>query len=172
VGVRDARPGDAAAIAAVHVLGWKAAYRAQMPAHVLDSLDVLERERDWRDRLSAVSHEPVDLTLVVEDAGTVVGFLSAGRARDEDAGDDTAEVTAIYVSPDRLGEGFGRALFARGEKQLRDMGFRAATLWVLEGNHRAIAFYEAAGWRHDGSRSAHSVAGLRLPVIRYRTMLA
>jgi ribosomal protein S18 acetylase RimI-like enzyme len=172
VHIRDAGPADAAAIAAVHVLGWRAAYRAQMPADYLDALDGSQRERGWRHRLNTVARDPLRLALVVEDSGAVVGFVSAGPTEDEDAGEDTAEIYAIYVAPNRLGEGFGRALLARAEERLRHMRFRAATLWVLEGNHRAIAFYEAAGGGHDGARSTHSAGGLSLPTLRYRKTLA
>jgi RimJ/RimL family protein N-acetyltransferase len=39
---------------------------------------------------------------------------------------------------------------------LRGFGYQTMLLWVLEGNDRAIRFYEKSGWRHDGTRRVSS----------------
>jgi ribosomal protein S18 acetylase RimI-like enzyme len=119
-----------------------------------------------------VERDLQSFTLVVEDAGRVVGFVTAGPTRDPDAGPRTAEVYAIYVAPERLREGFGRALLTGARQALSIRGFSVVTLWVLETNRPAIAFYEAAGWHDDGARSPQSIDGLSLPSIRYRVVLA
>ncbi|MEU6929538.1 hypothetical protein AB0A05_10295 [Streptomyces sp. NPDC046374] len=41
--IREAAPSDAAAVAAVHIRSWRAAYRGLVPDAYLDSLDVGER---------------------------------------------------------------------------------------------------------------------------------
>jgi ribosomal protein S18 acetylase RimI-like enzyme len=170
--LREAGGDDAGAIAAVQVHGWQAAYRGQLPDDYLDALDVEARERAWRDRLGTVERDVQSFTLVVEDAGRVVGFVTAGPTRDPDAGPRTAEVYAIYVAPERLREGFGRALLTGARQALSIRGFSVVTLWVLETNRPAIAFYEEAGWHDDGSRSPQSIDGLSLPSVRYRVVLA
>jgi L-amino acid N-acyltransferase YncA len=67
-------------------------------------------------------------------------------------------------SPAASGSASGRALFARAVADLRARGFEAATLWVLRDNQRARRFYEAAGWRLDGSPKSSS-SGVEM---RYR----
>ncbi len=75
--MRDAVPGDARAIAGVHVASWRAAYAGLMPDTVLAGLSVEERTASWT-RLLA---EPGQHTLVVE-AEEVVGLREdRGRPR-------------------------------------------------------------------------------------------
>ena len=50
-------------------------------------------------------------------------------------------------------------------------GYADATLWVLEGNDRAIAFYEAAGWRPDGVRRVEEIWGATAAELAYRRRL-
>ncbi|RSS31975.1 GNAT family N-acetyltransferase, partial [Streptomyces sp. WAC08241] len=51
--IREALPGDADALAAVHVLSWRAAYRGLLPRPYLEGLDAEERAAAWRTRLTA-----------------------------------------------------------------------------------------------------------------------
>jgi hypothetical protein len=51
-------------------------------------------------------------------------------------------------------------------------GYSSATLWVLEGNARAIRFYEQHGWAHDGSVAEHAIAGGPSRELRYRVSLS
>ena len=44
------------------------------------------------------------------------------------------------------------------------------TLWVLTGNSRARAFYEAMGWKYDGTAREHLAWGIQVPEVRYRTV--
>jgi GNAT superfamily N-acetyltransferase len=106
---------------------------------------------------------------VVERDGQVVGFAHTGPSHDADALTDTAEVYAIYLDPEAVGAGLGRALFARAIDEVRSQGFRAATLWALATNGQARRFYEAAGWRPDGETKTEDLRGFPLVEVRYRT---
>ncbi len=55
-------------------------------------------------------------------------------------------VARLYVDPDRWGRGIGTVLYETAIADLRASGFCAATLWVLEDNHRARRWYERLGW--------------------------
>jgi ribosomal protein S18 acetylase RimI-like enzyme len=167
--IREAEPKDARAIAEVHVRSWRAAYRGQLTDDFLDGLTVedrLEQQRrgledaraDWR-------------TWVTEDAGAIAGFAVTGPSEDADATDRTGEVYAIYLDPDRVGTGLGRALFERAVGDLHDRGFSSVTLWVLETNERARRFYEVAGWALDGTSSNERVDCEMRPTVRYRVDL-
>jgi hypothetical protein len=46
--------------------------------------------------------------------------------------------------------------------------YASATLWVLEDNPRARAFYERAGWAADGDWKAEQRFGVRAAEVRYR----
>ncbi|MCZ0982010.1 GNAT family N-acetyltransferase [Streptomyces diastatochromogenes] len=67
-----------------------------------------------------------------------------------------------------LGTGVGRALMAASVEALVAAGFRAAALWVFAGNARGRRFYEAAGWRPDGTAVREETGGRVLEELRYR----
>lgn len=164
--IRIAHASDAAAIAAVHVRSWQAAYRGLIPAAFLDGLDITERTAVWRDRLSA-SVAPTVL-LATSDTGAAQAF-SCFRAWPGEELDRavTAELSALYAVPEAWGRGVGRALLGATVAAMGAAGFREAGLWVLEGNVRARAFYEAAGWRPDGAAVVEETGGLALRELRY-----
>jgi RimJ/RimL family protein N-acetyltransferase len=146
--VRTATVEDAAGIAFVHVRSWQVAYRGQMPDEFLDELDVEKRATMWR----ALTQDPDKIVFVAEDSeANIVGFCAAGPSRDPDADANTAEVGAIYVHPKKWQKGIGRALLSAALDQVRKRAFHQVTLWVLEANRRARAFYESFGFIHDGS---------------------
>ena len=168
VSVRLARSDDADEIARIQVETWRAAYTGLMPDEAIAGFDLESRQRQWRDVLGRAP-QPGGATFVVEDAGEVVGFASVGPSRDEDA-EQEAELYAIYLHPSRWGSGIGRALLQRAEESMRSSGFRRALLWVLAGNERAIRFYEAAGWEHDG-RKLDEFQGATVTELGYRKAL-
>ena len=62
----------------------------------------------------------------------------------------------------------GRALLARAVETLREGGCHEAVLWTERRNHRPRAFYEAAGWRHDGATREREFLGQPIVEVRYR----
>ncbi len=167
--IRRATTEDAAAIGAIHVRTWQAAYRGMMPQDYLDGLDPAGRAAGWQRLLSAPP--PGDTTLVAEVDGRVVGFANVGRSRDDAADDGDGEVRAIYVDPDSWDSGAGRALMIAGLQALHESGFRNAILWVLVENERARRFYEAGGWRADGAAQQEESFGVQVSELRYRRPL-
>jgi ribosomal protein S18 acetylase RimI-like enzyme len=167
--IREAEPKDARAIAEVHVRAWRAAYRDQLTDDYLDGMSVEERLEDQRRSLEA----PMAgwRTWLAEDEGATVGFAVTGPSQDADADQRTGEVYAIYLEPDRVGTGVGRELFAHAVNDLRERGFHAATLWVLESNERTRRFYEVAGWKPDGTSTSERVDCEMRPTVRYRVEL-
>jgi ribosomal protein S18 acetylase RimI-like enzyme len=165
--VRLAAPADAPAMAALHVRAWRATYAGLIPDDFLAGLKVEEREARWRHSLTAPEVAPGErVILVAEDAGVVLGFVAAGHAR----GDDEfgmGEVYAINVDPPAWGRGAGRALLAAATASL-DARFAVSILWVVEGNQRARAVYERAGWSIDGATKMESYGGADVNNCRYR----
>jgi len=161
--IRTAGPADARPIAAVHVATWQDAYAGLLPDGFLARLDVGEWAGRWRGRLAA-PREGV-FTLVFEADGRVRGFVSGGPSRDDFPG---GEVYAIYLDPACQGRGAGRRLLAAATRLLADAGFTNASLWVVSGNHPARGFYEAQGWRRDGTEHQWPAAdGVSVPEVRY-----
>ncbi len=146
--IRPAVAADARGIAEVQVASWHAAYRGLMPDAKLDAFTVAVREPAW---VRNLAQDSVDRrTTVCQRAGRIVGFTSVGPSRDEPG---QGEVWALYAAPDAWGTGAGRELLQDGLAFLASSGWPRAMLWVLEGNVRAIRFYEAGGFRLDGGRA-------------------
>ncbi len=151
VTVRRATVRDADAIGAVHVASWEAAYRDDAPAGWLNAQSAAAQAEVWRGRLSD-DGDPLVL-IAVADRETVVGFSGIELpSRDTDAAPRTGEIACFYVDPAHWRVGAGRALMDASLDELRARGCTTATLWVLEGNVRARAFYTAAGFTADGAR--------------------
>lgn len=138
---------DARAVAEVQVAGWHAAYRGLMPDARLDAFTVEVREPMWQRHLASGGSR--SRITVCERAGQVVGFAAVGASRDAD---DWGEVWALYALPAAWGSGVGRGLLAEGLAWLAARDRRRVMLWVLDGNTRAIRFYQAAGFELTGTR--------------------
>jgi GNAT superfamily N-acetyltransferase len=165
--IREATRSDAAAIARVHIEGWRWGYRGLLPDALLEDLSVERRESRWHDILGRPAGE--EATFVAEMDGRVVGFASCGPSQDQDAAPGTGELYSLYLEEGVVARGIGRALMKRVMQWLTARGFDRATLWVLVTNERARRFYEAGGWRPDGAEKAesHGFEGTLLPEMRY-----
>lgn len=165
--IRSATVADAAGIARVHVSSWQGAYAGLIPEHDLLQLDVKQFE-SWRSRrIQAMDRANSDTLVAVADDG-VAGFVDVGPTRDEHLDPSrVGELYAIYLHPSHWDQGHGRRLIAEAEDAMRRLGFESAMLWVLEENARARAFYEAAGWRHDGGRQLERIIDTELYEVRY-----
>jgi GNAT superfamily N-acetyltransferase len=173
--VRPAGQDDAPGIATVHVRSWQAAYRGLLPQDFLDGMVVsVERVDRWRTILGADAAAGRTTFVATSDAAgadIVLGFAHVAPSRDDDADATTAELIAIYALPDAFGTGAGRTLMRAGLDWLAAAGYTQATLWVLVGNARAIRFYEAAGWRYEGTSKTDELAGITVTERRYRRAL-
>ena len=110
---------------------------------------------------------------VAEDQESLVGFCSLVPARDgEEDSKAVAEMTTIYVDPEKWGQGFGKALSEAALQKARKGGFHEIILWVLRENHRARDFYERLGFQLDGAGDAKGFGpGLLILQVRYRLQL-
>jgi ribosomal protein S18 acetylase RimI-like enzyme len=155
---------DAPAIAAVHVRSWQAAYEPILKPEYLASLSIDARAGRWREILLAQE----STTLVVRDSGLVLGFVSHGKCRDKDAPQDQGEIWALYAEPSAWRRGIGRELLGQALEHLRAGGFKAISLWVLSGNTRGRAFYEACGFKPvPESEQIFELAGRQVEEVKY-----
>lgn len=144
--IREAQVDDAAAIAGIHISAWQAAYAHVLPAAYLERLgqQLAAREARWRQALAAEQ-----LVLVAQHGPQVVGWIAAGPSRDADAHALVGEVEAIYLAPTHWRCGIGTPLMQAALAKLLRRGYTETTLWVLEGNTRAAAFYQHLGFSHQ-----------------------
>lgn len=155
---------DCRAIAQVHVASWRSAYRDMLSSEYLASLSVADREAMWR---RMVERQPSHL-LIARTEGEVIGFVAFGTSHDEDAPADRAEIYAIYVRAASWSTGAGRRLLLEALGRIAAEGYASVGLWVIDGNARAIRFYERAGFVcHAGSRKAVEIGGIALDELRY-----
>jgi ribosomal protein S18 acetylase RimI-like enzyme len=164
--VRRAVLADAAGIAVAHLASWRVAYRGLLPQEFLDGLSLDERTDRW---LSNIGEARCDVHVATDGTGAVVGFVSSGPSRDDDAGPDEGELYAVYLDPEVWGRGVGRLLL---EVVLAGMtSYSLATLWVHEANGRARGFYERMGWQPDGATKHEEFGGVDVAEVRYRRPL-
>lgn len=150
--VRDAVRDDVLAIRAVAARAWPAAYEGLFPAGFIEL--VLERMYA-PERVGEAIADPAGCFLVAEQEGVVVGYLHYVEG----------ELKRLYVEPERIGAGIGRALLVELERRLPP-GTEYVAL-VREGNERATGFYLRQGFedagRVDGLGRFLEGAGLEPP---------
>ena len=131
-------------------------------------IDARDRVHQWREDLTV---DP-STTLIAEVDGHIAGFVVLDACRDDDVSPETVgEVTAIFVRPEEWGLGIGKALMRAAMARLRDGGWVEVALWVLEGDLRAVGFYERLGFRMDGAVRFLNMYGHPASRVRLRRLL-
>jgi len=136
--IRRAEADDAQAIGSVFDAavreGWK--YMGELAARPMFPPEEWDAE--------VAKHAPPNAMLVaVDEADRLTGFAAVHPAE--------GEMFLLFVHPDNAGRGVGRALLEAAHAVLRSAGCREVFLYTHEQNERAIAVYEAAGYRRDGT---------------------
>ncbi|SDJ78357.1 Acetyltransferase (GNAT) family protein [Nonomuraea maritima] len=147
---------------------WQKGYHGLLPQPFLDGLHPSQRV-PRRKLIIQQAAWPCRGTLVAEDARDVVGFTDLCPTRDDDRDAvEVGEIGSFYVLPAAWRRGVGRELMTAAMLALRAANFSSATLWVLEGNVRAIRFYERMGWQPDGAVKNAVTGGIAVRELRYR----
>ena len=157
--VRNAVPDDAPAMGRVMVEAWLTAHRGQMPDAAWH-----KRVNEWSPDVSAQAWARAiaeraqgrhrrDVLLVAEDDADDLIALVLGTEAGDDALGSVAEIGALYVRPDRQGQGIGRSLMMAAGNELVSLGFTKLQIGVLTANLPARGFYEAMGGHEIGQRT-------------------
>ena len=138
---------DAPLVAQLQIDATLAAYGPTFPASAPQQLfeEVLAELRDRLGDDATIG----PTSLVALDDGRLVGVVVAGP---DLVRPDRGHLARFYVVPDRWGQGIGHRLYLGALGWLRRGEYREATLWVLERNDRARAWYERLGRRTAGER--------------------
>ena len=165
--MRPARPEDAPAIARVQATTWRMAYRAVLPAAVLDDWDDDAVAASWR---SAVAAPPssAHLVLVAVERDEVVGFAAVAPVAAEP---DSAELGPLLVEPRWGRRGHGSRLLAAVADLAAADGRSRLQVWLLESDRASAAFFESAGWAADGWARTLETGGTPLRALRWHTRL-
>jgi 2-amino-4-hydroxy-6-hydroxymethyldihydropteridine diphosphokinase len=112
-----------------------------------------------RRRLTQAVHQTLDLIIVAEAQGEVLGWCSRQRGR--------PYIPFLFVDPEFQGRGVGSQLLRRMESMLELEGEQRVHLETPADNVRAVRFYERQGYRilamkPDGRIGAHPLLSVRL----------
>jgi mycothiol synthase len=121
------------------------------------------RRADLEQRMAEPWWDPAGLILVVEADDPDVLAASHWTKLDPPGG-EVGEVYVVAVSPDRQGQGLGRAVTVLGLDHLRGLGLDRVVLYVDEDNVAAVRTYAALGFEdlevhRQFARPAADVAG-------------
>jgi GNAT superfamily N-acetyltransferase len=146
--IRPARPDEAAALTELALRskahwGYSAAFMAAVRAELTQNP-------------SDIGRHP---TFVAEDRRDVGGFYTL-RPRP----DGELELADLFVAPEWIGRGCGRALLAHARDQARALGYRRM---VVQSDPYAEGFYVRAGGRVIGSEPSGSIPGRTLPLLAF-----
>lgn len=151
---------DSDELGALHVTIWRQAYAGLMPDEALAALDVGQRVEMWR-RWLGDANAPGALGAFDATTDDLVGWVTVGHPRDANP---PAPEELWVLNVERRHQGTGLATVMLDEA----LGDRAAYLWVVEGNERAIAFYRRHGFQLDGTRQAQDEGNEDLRMVRAR----
>lgn len=127
----------------MHAQTWRISYRGLVPDALLDGLADDRWEAGWRRAFESM--DPTRVVHVAERDGRIIGFAGAGRARNGAPSGYPGEVYALYVHPDRQGQGVGRLLLRATARDLAERGLVPIVIWTLFDNPASRGFYESRG---------------------------
>lgn len=134
-----AGPGDAAALAEVHVRSWRETYAGLLPDTYLQRMSPGLYARRWRRQLSRAQAGQV--VLAAESPAGLVAYCAGALAENGRDG----EVFTLYVLARAQGGGLGARLLRTAGRALQANGARGLKVWVLNGNAKARGFYAHLG---------------------------
>ena len=165
--IRDMLRSDAKRVAEISANSWKFAYRGLMPDLVLDNIDIQKREINWREGFDTL---PNLIRIVACENNQVIGFASGRDFREEDS-QFKGELWAIYVEPEYMGKGVGKALMQEFKLRLRTLEFKEMYVWVLHNNKQAQQFYQKNAGQLTEKTKFFSIDGHDLKEVCYKFTL-
>jgi len=145
----------------MHLITWELTYRDRAAESWYGERLAAHAVRDWGEIVrSQVARGGGVLTARFD--GQIVGLCQYGPTEDrDDDPEHVGHIHRLYVHPERQRTGIGRSLLTASVDRLRQFRADTATLWVLETDHHARAFYGRLEWKPDGSRQTHPPTDLR-----------
>jgi len=165
--ISSATEADAVALRHLHAHTWADTYADLLAPEFYERRLALHRTRRWDTVILNQQASGGDVIVARSPAG-LAGLCQFGPTEDpDDPPQKVGHVHRLYVHPSAQRQGVGRSLLAAATERLVAPGVWSLTLWALEGDLRARAFYERLGWRPDGARRDDGATD-----IRYRLVLS
>jgi ribosomal protein S18 acetylase RimI-like enzyme len=137
--IREATVADVPSILRVAERAWNAAYGDILPQACIDT--AMGEWYDGETTRELLERDGI-VYLVAELDGELVGYLNGGPSDEE----GVARLGALYVDPERWGEGVGTALLETFETVERERGTDALRFRVLSANTVGTSFYRSHGY--------------------------
>ena len=169
--VRAARFEDVEALGGITGRAYASAYPGIVPDQVL--AEWIEHGpamwQRWREAVTANPDRP-SRAWVAERDGRLLGYATTAPATDEylPPPDGAGELTNLYLDPDAIGKGIGRALYEHAVEDLRARGFNPLVVWAFRDNPKARAFYPRMGLEIDVADHDWVLGGIPCPIVRFR----
>lgn len=167
--IRLALPADADRLGAISARAWGATYPGIVPAMVLEEW-IAGAPAGWHAAFAGQAPGSPWRAWVAERDGAAVGYATTTAARAEwlPPPDGAGELTNLYLDPDVIGTGVGRALYEHAASDLRARGFHPIVVWAFRDNALARRFYDRMGLTVDVPDHAWPLGGVACPIVRYR----
>lgn len=121
-----------------------------LPADERERIERSGWEKELRRRLAPYVEGGRTEGHVAEDpSGALLGYILLGEHGAFLTSEAHGFVYDIWVSPERRGQGVGKALLAWAESWAKSRGYRKLKLEVAETNDRARHLYEELGFRSE-----------------------
>ena len=140
--IRPATPADVDAVADYHNRCFRQTYASSIDAGEVHPPDRDGMREQFRAFFSEGSPFPTQVAVI---EGAPIGHVTTHEQH----------LVHLFVEPDHQGTGLGRRLLELGETAIAADGHAELELKVRVENHRAISFYERAGWTMT-DRTAHT----------------
>jgi GNAT superfamily N-acetyltransferase len=144
-------------ISRLHVLCWQQAYAGILPEEYLKTLSIHDRAEGWRNTIN----DPEVFKLIACADHRIVGFVSAGPARDDAITHGDGEIYTIYNHRDFYRRGIGRNFLARAAEFWLTRSGRSLVVLFIAANAQAELFYSSLGGHHV-HESVFDIAGITI----------
>lgn len=143
--IRLAKLSDAAAICRVQRASWQHLHGDSLTAHMLQALPIDQHLQGWQLRLENAEYQ----TWLVEQA-EIIGFICLWQQA------NSLELSALYLLPEWMGQGFGKALLKHACEQSKAQHLYC---WVMQDNQQAQGFYRHLGFNFTGEQQQLCFSG-------------
>ena len=143
--VRRATEEDCEAILRVH----SRAIREVAGSHyTLEEIEAWARPRKPEHYVESIRNEEF---YVAEEDGAVIGFGTLNQKQ--------GEIEAVYVSPEVVRRGVGKALLQELEEKAKDLGIKSLK---MDASLNAVPFYESAGYESQKEMKHRLASGVEI----------
>ena len=142
--IRLATPDDLEAIVRLHCESWDATFTKINPELVKARGDQYPRRlKQWEEHLQDTS---LITFVAIDDEGKLIGFGQGGDVEeDRNLPQFDAELTLLYIAPDRKGQGIGKRLINEVARTLKKQGKQSLVIVSWSINEAAKAIYQHLG---------------------------